>query len=608
MNNILTATINRVKANQDNFSWLVPFFVLVVWTIVVFITIFTTGFHPFDLWLVASIIFRLSIIASNLYFLWNLFILENRHLYHTLKTYTGYCILAVYIGFSLPRLSWEMNGLITESRAFMLWVFSSISSLLPLILYFLLWKKKTRLSWGIITEEEAREKKTKFKVQRSMKQMVIENVHVFIQAIIIVILIQHFVFQLYLIPSESMVPSILVNDRALVTKFLSGPSIPLTDWRFPAIQKPHRGSIVVFESPDYKQTSLLKKIFQHFVFLATLSLVDIDLDENHQVRKRFIVKRVIGEPGEKLMMLDDKVYIKIRGESDFIPIDSVDRMGPYAHTDLYDEIKEIRKEIKYIPVTRETREILTAWDNKKKLLSIDILEKDIAYLVDTIQTIRSNGGRELFEYFTMCLEEVRVFNTANPVSRLDVFHGSEIEHFEECEVRSEYHVYKKYFSPDNKEINYSHEPLSPYSLNGKKLSLLFQKLCLEKFKRYLELIVENTLIAAIWEDAALVAILEELNDFYIYIRYYDERNFPEFPAAESQYIPEDHYFLMGDNRYHSYDFRFSAQNEKPTRIDKTDPHSFVYYSMLNPHLLEEKKILGLVVARLWPFSRFGTID
>jgi hypothetical protein len=63
---------------------------------------------------------------------------------------------------------------------------------------------------------------------------------------------------------------------------------------------------------------------------------------------------------------------------------------------------------------------------------------------------------------------------------------------------------------------------------------------------------------------------------------------------------------MGDNRYNSLDFRYE-DSRNLRRLDTDDDYSFAYASSLAPHSLDEKKILGIVVLRMWPPDRFGLV-
>jgi len=96
-------------------------------------------------------------------------------------------------------------------------------------------------------------------------------------AILIALFIRTFVVQAFKIPSSSMEPTLRVGDYLLVSKFIYGIRIPYTDIKFFQFRKPHRGNVIVFIFP---------------------------LDPS----KDFI-KRVIGTEGEKVQIIDKKIYI-----------------------------------------------------------------------------------------------------------------------------------------------------------------------------------------------------------------------------------------------------------------------------------------------------------
>lgn len=78
------------------------------------------------------------------------------------------------------------------------------------------------------------------------------------------------------VPTGSMKPSILEGDRIVVNKLAYGLKIPFTTWHVARWNQPQRGEIVVFNSP-----------------LDGLRLV----------------KRVVGLPGDSVMMVDNRLYI-----------------------------------------------------------------------------------------------------------------------------------------------------------------------------------------------------------------------------------------------------------------------------------------------------------
>lgn len=92
-----------------------------------------------------------------------------------------------------------------------------------------------------------------------------ETLETILWALVIALILRTFVVQAFWIPSRSMVPTLLINDRVLVAKF----------WYH--FQEPQRGQIFVFKYP-----------------------VD---------PKRDFVKRIIGLPGETVEIRNGTVYI-----------------------------------------------------------------------------------------------------------------------------------------------------------------------------------------------------------------------------------------------------------------------------------------------------------
>lgn len=104
-----------------------------------------------------------------------------------------------------------------------------------------------------------------------------EYIEPFLIAGIAALFIRQFIVQPFKIPSGSMIPTLLVGDHLFVNKFVYGPRIPFMDARIFTWQEPKRGDVIVFKYPENED-------------------------------KDFI-KRIVGLPGDKIQIIDGRLYI-----------------------------------------------------------------------------------------------------------------------------------------------------------------------------------------------------------------------------------------------------------------------------------------------------------
>ena len=64
----------------------------------------------------------------------------------------------------------------------------------------------------------------------------------------------------YKIPSESMIPTLLVGDDLLANKFVYGINIPFFNRKILILTSPHKGDIIVFRSPEDPRKELIKRV------------------------------------------------------------------------------------------------------------------------------------------------------------------------------------------------------------------------------------------------------------------------------------------------------------------------------------------------------------
>lgn len=139
------------------------------------------------------------------------------------------------------------------------------------------------------------------------KSVIREWVEAIVIAVILALIIRAFVVQAFKIPSGSMETTLLVGDHILVNKFIYGIKIPFTNIKILSFKKPQRGDVIVFIYPED--------------------------------RKKDFIKRVVGVEGDRVEIINKKVYINgflfnnpfaINDEKEVIPkgIQPRDNYGP----------------------------------------------------------------------------------------------------------------------------------------------------------------------------------------------------------------------------------------------------------------------------------------
>ena len=97
------------------------------------------------------------------------------------------------------------------------------------------------------------------------------------------IFVRTFFFQIYKIPTTSMVPTLTPKDKIFVSKLTYGPRIPFTSIRIRGFREPKRGDVVVFVPPNEVG--------------------------NFWPKRKVYIKRLIGVSGDKIAIRGGSIYV-----------------------------------------------------------------------------------------------------------------------------------------------------------------------------------------------------------------------------------------------------------------------------------------------------------
>ena len=117
-------------------------------------------------------------------------------------------------------------------------------------------KKKAALE-NVVNADLAKNNPSKEKPEKGKLR---ENIEAIIIAIILALFIRTFIVQAFKIPSGSMIPTLLVGDHILVSKFIYGVKIPYLNMTIIPGADPKYDDIVVFEYPKDPQKDYIKRV------------------------------------------------------------------------------------------------------------------------------------------------------------------------------------------------------------------------------------------------------------------------------------------------------------------------------------------------------------
>jgi signal peptidase I len=153
-----------------------------------------------------------------------------------------------------------------------------------------------------------------------------QNVEALLFAVVLALVIRTFIVQPFKIPSGSMIPTLLVGDHLLVSKFLYGTKIPFSDKVVLPVREIKHGDVIVFRYPNNEHDP--SKTGLHYI------------------------KRVVGLPGDKVDV--DGRNLIINGEE--VPLTFVGSYQDERFGTEYDKYQEDLLGKKHIVIYEQGRE------------------------------------------------------------------------------------------------------------------------------------------------------------------------------------------------------------------------------------------------------------
>lgn len=431
------------------------------------------------------------------------------------------------------------------------------------------------------------------KKKRSFISEILDWADAILQAACIVLLFSVFILQLYVIPSESMVQQFMIGDRVAGFKVAAGPTFPLSSFRFPQIYNYKRGDVVIIRNPHYEDdpNNELKFFTSQLVQYLTLTMVNINKDESGRIKADPLVKRIVGVGGEKLMLVDGVLYIKKAGEKDFKVFDE----SAYAVWDLSKLPQSSLKYVKDVKMNTEDLNRLQSVEAWRAKVDFDEAEKEALALVKKMKEIKSKPDNVFSAKGFLSKAQYLVTQMARDNEAI----ASKI-----LTTDGGLTWFENFLTSWKKPIENNSYNL--YEMRNAQLDLLIKLSFGKLLVRNAELYKANVSEAVFSSDAERQAIINELGEYLYYLALSSQRNMDEFPKGEEEYIPENCYFMMGDNRFNSTDMRHEYQYHLEA-LNKDDPMSMMFVTNVAPRYIHSSRMLGTVNLILFPRARFGLV-
>jgi signal peptidase I len=147
------------------------------------------------------------------------------------------------------------------------------------------------------------------------RSFVVKGILFVLLLFVVFVLVETFLLTSMVITSSSMEPTLQSGERLFATPLVYGPDLALFQWRLPGFRKPARGDLVVVTPNTVQEASTFLQLAEPLVSFFTLRRVSLLGDQP----RRWVVKRVLGVPGDTVRVEDFSVLVRPAGESEYLP-------------------------------------------------------------------------------------------------------------------------------------------------------------------------------------------------------------------------------------------------------------------------------------------------
>ena len=142
---------------------------------------------------------------------------------------------------------------------------------------------------------------------------------ILLTALVLYLVVSRFVAASYRIESVSMEPALYPADRVIVSVISYGARIPFTNTWLPGTEVPARGDLVVVQPPFAGAPSLIARILDPVASFFTLQKATLHRDIRGGRVNGYMVKRLVGMPGDTVRLASFALSVKTRGGTSFLP-------------------------------------------------------------------------------------------------------------------------------------------------------------------------------------------------------------------------------------------------------------------------------------------------